>query len=314
MNRPLLVPAVLLVLLVGVPAVSTAAAPLDVDPITCHDLEVTLTGTPGGTVVGTSGADVIDTAGARFVRALAGDDTICVTGESTGRGEVDAGAGDDVVDTTAVTGRSRAILGRGDDTFVGGDGADEVRAQRRPAAWDTGTDSVRTGAGPDRVYLARGSDGYVDGGAGSDTLGVLTPGRDGVQRGAVRVDLVAGTVSSGSSGAVAHVISFNDVVVGSPLTVTVIGSRTDNDIVVHGCRVAVAAGAGADEVSASWGRDECQDVAGRGLTARGGPGADTLRGFYGADTLIGGRGYDLAVGGEGRDTCRTELRDSCEAT
>ena len=56
-----------------------------------------LLSSPDISIVGTDGDDVIVTKGSRVIFALDGNDRVCVTGKS---GQVYAGFGDDVVDTT----------------------------------------------------------------------------------------------------------------------------------------------------------------------------------------------------------------------
>ena len=118
------------------PTVATAQAP------TCQGKAATIDGTGATQVVGTEGNDVIysDTAGT--VDALGGDDVICV-GPGNGGPIVKAGAGNDVVDATTATGVT-AVLGEGDDTFLGSSAVDSVIAGTAPYA-DDGTDVIRTG-------------------------------------------------------------------------------------------------------------------------------------------------------------------------
>ena len=62
--------------------------------------------------------------------AGAGDDLICLTPIGPGGlgTTVDAGAGDDTVDTTAFGDVAHTDLGTGRDRYVGGDGFESVRA------------------------------------------------------------------------------------------------------------------------------------------------------------------------------------------
>ena len=88
--------------------------------------------------------------------ALAGDDVICARGGSY----VDAGAGDDTVDTTVQT-ESRVDLGPGADHFIGGPGNDTVRAvgiyddDLGPIA-DVDVDVIDTGDGAAYVKSGKG--------------------------------------------------------------------------------------------------------------------------------------------------------------
>lgn len=188
---------------------------------TCRGEAATIVGT-GPTVQGTDGRDVIVTGVSWRVSAGAGDDLVCVTG-ALGQSNVltvDAGSGNDAVDSTAMqTGfYLTAILGDGADTFVGGVAGDTVIAGTRlddysiPSeaekdlidtgegsdhVWSGGPglandDVVRTGAGEDGVTWSgtMGAQSVLDGGADDrDTLVVGASGQT------FRVDLAAKTLS-----------------------------------------------------------------------------------------------------------------------
>lgn len=120
-----------------------------------------------GKIVGTPGRDVIVATGGGVVRALGGDDTICVRGK--GFAFVDAGSGDDTLLSQGRGGLS-ADLGSGRDTFRGGAGRDQVEG-------GGGADTISTGAGADAYVADRGSTrDTVDLGAGGDLLAVVTAG------------------------------------------------------------------------------------------------------------------------------------------
>ena len=113
----------------------------------CRGESATIVGTPGEDLLGTQGPDVVVTNGASSVRTRDGADVICVTGRTP---RVDAGAGDDLVDSKARIGRGSAELGEGDDRFVGGPSHDTVTAGEAGlimGTHDTGTDVIRTGRG-----------------------------------------------------------------------------------------------------------------------------------------------------------------------
>ena len=99
---------------------------------TCNGLAATVVGEPQATVRGTEGNDVIVAADPEQVKALGGDDTVCVTGSEI---LVDLGAGADVF-----------LGGDGGYSVYTGDEAD-VAAGRAPSY-----DVVRTGASDDWVY------------------------------------------------------------------------------------------------------------------------------------------------------------------
>lgn len=208
--------------LAAVPATGATAA-----GETCRGEAATIVGT-GPTVTGTEGRDVIVTAAARAVVALGGDDLICLSGTpSTGSDfiNVDAGAGADTVDSTALLPGSYAttVLGAGADTFVGGRAYDRVVAGEQVAlpgggsapgadtekdvidtgdardsvstgsAATTNSDAVTLGTGEDDLILGGSSvapDAVLDGGTGSDGLNLLGGTGD------LAVDLAAGTLTT----------------------------------------------------------------------------------------------------------------------
>lgn len=168
------------------PALPTAAA---ADASLCHGEPATIVGAaPSQDVLrGTPGRDVIITRGAFEIRAGAGDDLICVTaGRGSETGNVYAGQGDDEVWTDTLD-RSDDVwvaLGRGADTFHGGDGSDTVWAGVAlidtrlglEDARDAETDLISTGGGADMVVLGQPGVALadqVDTGPGSDEANVL---------------------------------------------------------------------------------------------------------------------------------------------
>src|SRR5690349_9795245 len=139
---------------------------------TCRGEAATIVGT-GRTLTGTEGRDVIVTGAATDVKALGGDDLVCVVPQGTNTNvlTVDAGAGADVVDTTSAELNFYYVdtdLGPGADTLEGGVTGDWVTTG--DATGDTSeVDVVRTGAGGDSVTTSGGAD-VVDLGPGTDRL------------------------------------------------------------------------------------------------------------------------------------------------
>lgn len=189
---------------------------------TCRGEAATIVGTAYN-LQGTEGRDVIVTGTSGNVVAGGGDDLICATGAGSNGNTltIDAGAGNDVVDSTALEHGYylHAILGDGADTFVGGPEDERVTAGAappRPADPDLSEadrDVINTGAGSDGVtsggpglpnpdVVDTGSDadtvvwsgtmtggGVLDAGDGSDTL--ITPASGGT----FRIDLGAETLT-----------------------------------------------------------------------------------------------------------------------
>jgi Ca2+-binding RTX toxin-like protein len=181
------------------------------DPM-CQGRPATMVGSPGGRLTGTDGPDVIVSNGARVVDAGDGDDRICLTGPRPGRAAVRvlAHGGDDRV-RVDLDRRATTItkLGSGDDTFLGGPGADQLIGEL------LGVDVIRTAGGPDllrafdsgpmddRIALGGGADQVVfsasgvtdgaelDGDAGRDHM-YISRNSDGVP---MVVDNVTGTLS-----------------------------------------------------------------------------------------------------------------------
>lgn len=170
--------------LLGLAVLGPATTPAQAAGETCRGEAATHVGS-GPTLTGTEGRDVIVTAAAGVVDALGGDDLICVTGPGTSSNllSVDAGAGNDTVDTTAVIPGYyvTTVLGAGADTFVGGRASDSVSAGEQGrvvdgdwiAGVDTEKDIIDAGEGGDSVVS--GSTGAANGdvvtlGLGSDSL------------------------------------------------------------------------------------------------------------------------------------------------
>ena len=169
MRRTLVLPFILVVgLLVG-PVTGAAAA-----PPTCEGVAATIVGTSGpDTLTGTAGDDVIvGLDGSDTINSLGGDDIVC------------AGNDHDVVNTAAGNdrihggdGNDRLDAGAGFDIIHGDAGADVLHGR-------TENDDLFGGWGPDRLFGGghddsisddRGKD-HADGGPGTDTLHLTSPG------------------------------------------------------------------------------------------------------------------------------------------
>ena len=95
------------------------------------------------------------TNGASGVRALGGDDLVCVTGRRTVVVNVAAGEGNDVIDGREARDPVFGILGTGADTFLGGRADDRVELTYPDP--EGGVDDARGGAGADTVQLQTGA-------------------------------------------------------------------------------------------------------------------------------------------------------------
>lgn len=181
------IPATLLLALALLPPPSAGAA-----AATCQGMPTTPTQVDdSGWITGTEGNDVIVSAGAERVRALGGDDVVCVTGFAP-EPFIDAGPGNDVVDATTVPHGAWTVLGPGADQYDGSTALDVVHAGASlPEIADVETDDIDTGdsgadivvsgqpglPNADRIMMGHGrldwygigtQAGLVDGGAGSE--------------------------------------------------------------------------------------------------------------------------------------------------
>jgi Ca2+-binding RTX toxin-like protein len=148
---------------------------------TCRGEAATIVGAPRVEVVGTEGRDVIVTNQSQDVQALGGDDLVCITGPDQRSGyrpvEIDAGAGDDVVDGTAAADWPMSgALGPGADTLHGGGGPEYVDTGARSADHshvDTDHDVVLGGGGDDIITSGQAgaaTTDVIDLGAGDDYI------------------------------------------------------------------------------------------------------------------------------------------------
>lgn len=128
-------------------------------PPTCGGRPATIVGEPGSGVVGTEGPDVIVSDGALSVDARGGDDVICVNGETgfppATPVPVDAGPGNDAIDSTFPANAVSATLGTGADSFVGGREDDRVTVTY-PDPVSATPDSLTGGDGSDGLFLLTG--------------------------------------------------------------------------------------------------------------------------------------------------------------
>jgi hypothetical protein len=141
-------------LLVAASAVSGQA---DAVP-TCQGQPASMVGEDRVDIVGTDGDDVIISGGSESIEALGGDDLVCAAGNDPFL-DIDAGPGEDVVDTTASPYRVVTDLGAGADRFVGGPHNDQVFDGDAPG--DSARDEIDTGAGRD--YVDTGTDDLPNG-------------------------------------------------------------------------------------------------------------------------------------------------------
>ncbi|WP_407156418.1 hypothetical protein [Bradyrhizobium sp. STM 3557] len=251
---------------------------------------VSITGSSGVNVItGGAGNDTIDGAGGNDTLAGgAGNDTMSYygtevsvdggTGTNTlimkAAATVNLGAGDQTssdsvtvtnfqnVDGSAVSATMSITGSSSANTITGGSGDDTIDGAG-------GTDVINAGGGNDTVTY-RGSETSIDGGAGADTL-VLVSGAS--------VTSVNFTVASGAdqtTGDSASIMNFENVNAGVLSTnVTVTGSSSANTITTGSGDDTIDGGGGADVISAGAGND-LVSFYGNESSIDGGTGTNTL--------------------------------------
>ncbi|MGY2703475.1 hypothetical protein [Nocardioides sp. HB32] len=190
-------------------------------------------------------------------------------------------------------------------TIVGTPGAAIVGTTDRDVVVTNGAASVDTLAGIDVVCVTGGVPTTMEGGPGRDRAVVAVPG------GFVRMDLGAGTLSSGPGGD-GSLTGFEDATVRAHGAL-VDGTSGPNDIRWNLCTGTITAQRGPDKVTWAGGEDLCVAGDQRTWGAFGGGGQDLLIGSPWADTLVGGRGHDVGDGRGGFDRCRVEVARNCES-
>jgi Ca2+-binding RTX toxin-like protein len=239
-----------------------------------------------------------------------GDDRLLGGG---GIDQLDGGAGNDTL-----------LFGSSTGTAYGGDGDDTIATSGQPSGWDVaiyggaGNDTidgrffrfVDAGDGDDSVNIDNravlGQPDLIDGGAGSDTLVLLSSlyGGGSALDVSKLVNFETFVVDPGS-------IAVTDANIGASGTLAVrIASafRTYDGyaIGINGSGVTAGTlnlegGGAGDTLTGGSGNDVISGLGGNDIL-NGGAGNDTLTGGHGDDTLIGGAGDDVLDAGEGVDT------------
>jgi Ca2+-binding RTX toxin-like protein len=241
----------------------------------------------GGDVVGTAGDDVILVLAPANLRALAGNDTVCLRGSTVdddGIGTaLHGGHGEDSVQIRTTDDQDHLVVSTFEDV---------------DAALGTG------GPAGDRFEIYGGT---VRGIVTTESPGLLftVTGRRFVamRDGVVRVDRRdEGLVVNG----------FPRVRAVAPM-VSLTGQEGDDHLSGKGCRVLLRGGAGNDWLLANprfaAAPQECDE---RSTRLLGMGGADRLVGSEFDDVLIGGPGRDSATGKAGADRCDAETQTGCE--
>lgn len=226
------------VVLLGAGVWSSSTPSAAASDLMCQGLPATVVGSGAEVLRGSPGPDVIVSNGARFVDGMEGDDVVCMTRNTpsadyrdTVDAAVDAGLGDDTVDTAAVKSEwvVEVDLGEGADRLIGGPSSEHVdacvvevddetfipsfeRAQfmddadvvstsggndHVQACAEPVSDTFDLGEGDDvlRLHDAARFDGHVAAGDGADTLVVDDFGLE--EPADLMIDMEAGTASAG---------------------------------------------------------------------------------------------------------------------
>jgi hypothetical protein len=278
-------------------ALSGAAGPAYAATM-CQGKPATIEGSTG-ILTGTDGDDVIVGHGTAVgVRALGGNDLICVDG-----GDVSAGLGDDSVVSNAPTGAFTSVsLVGGKDTYVSSAGGRS----------DVIVDAISSF----QVILGGGGTVQLDPtstpGAGSIEFGTASSHLYAFGEKQARVDLTAQTASVDGLLAVTTSGLRNATATGCKVRMK--GNDKRNDLDAFGHNVVISGGDGRDLLRrVGNGFDLDLPRCGRYQSVlRGQGGPDRMSGRLGDDVLLGGPGRDVADGAGGVDTCRAEVRKHCE--
>lgn len=194
---------------------------------------------------------------------LVGPDLQCRISDGIDRIRIEAGTGDDTVDSAGLINSSGGQLGF---SINGGDGNDLLHGPNVYTEWPSS-------AGDDRLFGGTDQDSYL--------MGAISDGNDEIHD---RAGLDLNSMSyAGRTSAVRIQLGGTTPGASTPSTgeLDLIDARL----------VSVQGGAGADVIQ----------LAGDGTEANGNAGSDLLMGGSGADELYGGRGNDRLYGGGGAD-------------
>lgn len=284
---------------------STAGA---ANPV-CAGEPATLVGT-GPTVTGTEGRDVIVTGPATTVRALGGDDTICVTTpRAAGAVDVDAGTGDDAVllPVADLAPGSTIAAGDGRDRLVAGHPTALLTLDLKLDRFRVGQDVSAATAFEDAFMVA--PEVVVLGDMGDNDL--RFHGCRATLRGGNGDDELVGVSGDPYFESYSFGCDASATMWGGPGVDRLRGGQGPDVLDGEGHRDRVEGRGGDDVVRGGEGRDVVLGGKGRDRVT-GGPGRDRLHGGAGHDTLVGGGDRDRANGSRGNDRCVAEREARCE--
>jgi len=279
---------------IEIPVETLALISVQADGMGGNDLirgaQTAMGGSGDDTIFGTDGNDaLLGGLGKDQIEGLIGADLILGDGTATG---VAAGVpGNNGPGIPAFVIDVYSPLG-GNDTILGGDGADTING-------GAGNDSIDGGDGADTIgvliaalnpilpsgFLEPGND-LITGGLGDDSI-QAGDGNDSVF-GNEGQDLIAGQAG-------------NDTIDGGTCNDTIFGNE-DNDSILGGDgKDTIDGGAGDDYIAGNNDEDSILGAAGAD-TIDGGDAADIIFGSDGSDSILGGLGNDTIDGGLGNDS------------
>lgn len=244
---------------------------------------------------GSTGDDGIRTSnGNDWIRSQSGNDTV---NSGSGNDSVFGVEGNDTLNGEA--GDDTIYGGIGNDTLSGGDGNDVLNADdERQIDMSTtdvldggdgnddltdrgGATTILGGSGSDRIHIASGMAGSIDGGTGVDVLDMTIPSGD------------VGTLGSLAIKDVEYFDVGNNRILGT-------GDQLESFSTIRqsaaGSRLSVRLGlSGAGSV------DLTTQLRGRAVDFIGSSGNDTITTSNGNDTIDGSEGNDALAGGDGND-------------
>ncbi len=200
---------------------------------------------------------------------------------------VNAGAGNDRVDASAVAVAISVLGGAGRDTLTGGSGADTLAGGNDDDSLtgNDGDDSLEGDAGKDKLLGSGGKD-VLSGGDGNDNLQGQT-GNDTISGGAGQDSINGGDDDDSLSGEIGR-----DTLLGGLGHDSLDGGVENDNLQGQDGNDLLQGGDGHDVLTGLTGAD----------TLRGNAGNDTLNGGLDDDSLLGGEGNDRIVAEGGNDT------------
>ncbi|WP_330273606.1 hypothetical protein OG205_43680 [Lentzea sp. NBC_00516] len=297
-----------------IPAAPAGAA------VTCNGLPVTRSGDDGNnSIIGTAGNDVIFAGGGNdVVVGLGGNDTVCL---GAGDDRFEGGAGNDTMVSDAAADGADMFIGSPDNPF---NGVDTVLYSGRTTPVTVTLDgNANDGAAGERDNIASDVTRVV-GGSGNDVIDLSAgPGQTSVDGGPGNDTLTAGSFLEGGAGddTLRLVTNGSGALVGGDGNDRLFGGPFSDSVHGGNGRDRLSGGSGDDTLFGGDGDDLITGEDGRDLLF-GEAGNDELIGGLGNDAAIGGDGNDSSgslvaldgpdtfEGGAGIDTANYSARQS----